>query len=490
MERQRPKNVLLIITDQQRKDSLGCYGDRGAETPNLDALARSGTRFERCYVANPICMPNRLSLFSGRYPRNHGLWTNGLLLDREEPTLPGYLGTCGYQTANFGKIHFTPFNGSGGNPESAEFWKTRSDATWRGPYWGFQQVELTIGHTSPLAHYGAWFRSRGGTDDMLRRFPISGAMQAGVRRMPPELHDSTFVAERVCNFLMAERDPDRPFFVVASFPDPHHPFDPPECVAAKYLARRPRPPVGGPEDLDTRPKHYRQHLDGAWQRWGDVEAEHPGGLSREHSEEITSLTHGMVDLIDASVGRILQALHDGGLDDDTIVLFTSDHGELLGDHGLWLKGPFFYEGLVNVPLILRCPGIDAHGVSHHLVSTVDLYPTICDLLDLPIPPDVLGISAVPQLRGGAPTRNHCLVEYRTGYGRADRSSVLLVGERFKTIVYDTGERELTDLHSDPEERRNLAGDASYADALAEGTDFLLRELLLTGNRHPPQVGHA
>jgi arylsulfatase A-like enzyme len=469
---------------------MGCYGDRGAETPNIDALSRSGTRFERCYVANPICMPNRFSLFTGLYPRNHGLWTNGLLLDREEPTLPGYLADCGYQTANFGKIHFTPYNGIGGNIESAEFWKTRGDAAWRGPYWGFQHVELTIGHTSSLAHYGYWFRSRGGTDDMLCLHPLSRAMQSGVRRMPPELHDSTFVADRVCDFLKTKRDSDRPFFVVASFPDPHHPFDPPESIAKKYLSRRPRLPIGGPEDLETRPSHYRQHFDGAWQRWGAVDAKHPGGLSREHTEEITSLTHGMVDLIDASVGRILQALSDEGLDEDTIVVFTSDHGELLGDHGLWLKGPFFYEGLVNVPLIIRCPTASSRAVSNQLVSTIDIYPTICDLLGLPIPQAVLGVSAVPQLELGVSTRDHCLIEYRTGYGPADLSSSVLVDDRYKIVAYDTGERELTDLRSDPEERRNLSGDASYANVLSEGTDLLLCELLRTGNRHPPQIGHA
>lgn len=127
------RNVLWIMTDQQRRDSLGCYGNTYARTPHLDRLAQRGVRFDRNYVANPICMPNRLSLFSGRMPSNHGLWTNGLLLD-EQPTLPAWLRARGYHTASIGKIHFTPYGGDGGNMESTDLWQRRGDDVgWTGP---------------------------------------------------------------------------------------------------------------------------------------------------------------------------------------------------------------------------------------------------------------------------------------------------------------------------------------------------------------------
>jgi arylsulfatase A-like enzyme len=222
------RNVLLIITDQQRKDSLGCYGDRGGDTPNIDKLAATGTAFNRCYVANPICSPNRLSIFTGMYPHNHGLWTNGLFMEHEPGTLPGYLAENGFHTANFGKIHFSPTDGKYESLENKKRWEQAGDSfDWNGPYWGFETAELTIGHTNTIAHYGRWFRERGGTPEMLKVHPLKGAMQAGVRKMPPELHDSTFIADRVSDFLTNGRDKNRPFFVTASFADPHHPFNPP-----------------------------------------------------------------------------------------------------------------------------------------------------------------------------------------------------------------------------------------------------------------------
>ncbi|MFW6303917.1 MAG: sulfatase-like hydrolase/transferase, partial [Candidatus Sumerlaeota bacterium] len=151
------KNILLITTDQQRKDSLGCYGNSVTATPNLDRLAGRGVRYERNYVANQICMPNRLSLMTGQNIRSHGLWTNGLLLD-ERCTLAHHLADQGYDTASIGKIHFTPFGGEAENRESIPWWYEHPEAVdWHGPYWGFKYVELALGHTSPVAHYGEWF---------------------------------------------------------------------------------------------------------------------------------------------------------------------------------------------------------------------------------------------------------------------------------------------------------------------------------------------
>ena len=485
------RNVLFIITDQQRKDSLSCYGERGVSTPNIDGIASWGTAFNRCYVSNPICSPNRLSIFTGMYPHNHGLWTNGLLLDHEEHTLPGYLAENGFHTANFGKIHFTPFNGSAGNLESGEYWKKLGDKfDWNEPYWGFQTVEFTIGHTSTVAHYGRWFRKNGGVQEMMKLHPVSGAEQSGVRKIPPELHDSAFVAERVSEFLVNGRDKNKPFFVTASFPDPHHPFDPPESIAKKYLGRPARPPIGDGGDLATRPPHYAAHLKGAWGRDGISAPKHPDGISRVHCDERVNLTHAMVELIDTSIGKILKTLEQENLLNETMIIFTSDHGELMGDHGLWLKGPFFYDGLINTPLIIYCPGLHkaAFNRSDNLASHVDLYPTICEALGLPIPPSVLGRSLLPQITKGVPTRDHCLVEYRNGYGSQDIASSVYIDEQYKFVAYQTGEYELADLKADPEERVNIASTSQQL--VREYYEKLLMELLATGNRHPAQVGHA
>ncbi|MDT8390217.1 MAG: sulfatase-like hydrolase/transferase [Lentisphaeria bacterium] len=486
------KNILIILTDQQRKDSLGCYGNPVCRTPNLDRLAAGGVRFERNYVANPICMPNRLSLFTGKNIRNHGLWTNGLLIP-EQPTVAGHFRDHGYQTASIGKIHFTPYGGEGGNLESEAFWRQpeNRDASWTGPYWGFEHVELTLGHTQPLAHYGKWFYDHGGTDAMLKIHPVTERSDSGVRDLPEELHDSTFVAERAIDYIKNRRDPDQPFFLVASFPDPHHPFNPPAESAENYADADIVPPVGGPEDLASRPEHYQQHFRGEWHRSGLHEARHPKGISNELSDEKIRHTYAMVDLIDRQVGKIIAALDQQGLREDTIVVFTSDHGELLGDHGLWYKGPFFYEGLVNTPLIMSNPGSIEPAVSQTLFSDLDLAPTLCDLAGLDPMPFMDGVSQVPHLRNPRTTvRDQCLIEYHTGYGEHDCSSKVLVTDQFKYVRYQTGEDELTDLWHDREERRNVAADLDYQDIKTRLAGDLLDEILKTEQKGPEQISHA
>lgn len=486
------KNILIILTDQQRKDSLGCYGNPVRSTPNLDRLAATGIRCERNYVANPICMPNRLSLFTGKSIRNHGLWTNGLLIP-EHPTVAGHCRDNGYQTASIGKIHFTPYGGDGENMESEARWRqpTDDDMSWEGAYWGFEHVELTLGHTLPLAHYGQWFYRRGGTDAMRQSHPVSGAMQSGIRDMPEELHDSAFVAERAVDFIKHGREPDKPFFLVASFPDPHHPFNPPAGIAAEYAGREIVDPVGGPDDLATRPEHYRQHFAGQWHRSGIGPVRHPEGIPTEHTRELIRHTYAMVDLIDRNMGKIMEALEEEHLRDETIVVFTSDHGELLGDHGLWYKGPFFYEGLINTPLIISCPSTIESGVSEALFSALDLAPTLCELAGVPPMPFMDGISQVPHLRNPHVTvRSRCLIEYRTGYGESDCASMALVTADHKYVRYQTGDEELTDLAGDPEERRNVADDADYLDIKAQLTRDMLDDVLSTAQKGPTQISHA
>ena len=364
-------NVVLVCTDQQRRDSMGCCGNAAAETPRLDGLARSSLRFTRAYVTNPICMPNRMSMFTGMYPRNHGVWTNGLLAQGTPPLLSDLMGQAGYSTGSAGKLHFGPYGGDAGNRESLALWKRLGDDwDWNGPYGGFEHVELTIGHTNAVAHYGRWFRGRGGTPGMRVELP------SGAREMPVELHDSIFVGERAAAFVRANRA--RPFFLFASFPDPHHPFDPPRALAEKHQARTLPPPIGDAGDLETRPPHYLAHFRGGWHRRGPVPEEHPAGPDAVTVHNRRANTFAMVELIDRGVGMILDALEETGLRDDTLVIFTSDHGELLGDHGLWYKGPFYYEGLLGVPLLVSGPGVEP-GVTDALVSTVDLAPTVLEL---------------------------------------------------------------------------------------------------------------
>ncbi len=501
-------NVLMIMTDQQRKDSLGCYGNPKVATPNLDRLSRESVTFERCYVANPICMPARLSLFTGMKASNHGLWTNGVLLDRELDTLASELGKNGYQTASFGKIHFTPYGGDGGNWESQNLWRSMDDSTqWNGPYWGFDHVELTLAHTSMLAHYGRWFKEHGGEPSMLKSPVVEtsnseaspgqkmnmkdpAGEDSWVRHMSVQLHDSTFVAERTVDYLRKRRDKSRPFFAVASFPDPHHPFNPPEEVASLYDYDDVVMPSGGPQDLASRPTHYLQHFHGAWHRKGTVKPKHEGGVGESLTRERIAHTYAMVDLIDRSIGKILDTLAEENLTEDTIIIFTADHGELLGDHGLWLKGPFYYEGLVNVPLMIRIPGTTPFR-SRQLISTIDIMPTLCEALGIPIPYYVDGISQLPHVADPTKAvREHCLIEYRNGYEEQDISSKAIITKQFKYVLYQTGQQELTDLVNDPKETTNLIDEEGYREVVATLKDTLLMELIGSESRLLKQIAHA
>jgi arylsulfatase A-like enzyme len=486
------RNILFFCTDQQRKDSLGCYGHPSAATPNIDALAAGGLRFEQNIVAHPICMPSRLSMMTGMHPRNHGLWTNGLLVDPLPLTLPEHLRRQGFATASIGKIHFQPTGGDERSWESRKRWPDGCDAYANtGPYAGFEHVELTLGHGAQVVgHWGAWFRQRGGTDEMreLIRDP-DVPESSGVRPMPVELHPTMFVAERGAELIRGLAAQDRPFFVSISFPDPHHPFDPPAEAAEGIEPADQPPPIGGPEDLATRPAHYMLRHEHAWGRRGRIDPPPvPGGISLEQTAILRARTTAMVNLIDRGVGRILTELDDAGIRDETLIVFTSDHGDYLGDHGIWGKGPFCYRSVINTPLIVSGPGVDS-GVSTKLLSDVDLAPTFCEAAGVEPLPFADGVSQWAHCcDADQPTRETALIEHRNGHGDADVASAMLVTEDATYVRYQDGQEELSDLAADPQEHRNHASE--QPDRCRALRTRLLDKMLATQSRGPEQISNA
>lgn len=488
------KNILLILTDQQRKDSLGCYGNPVCQTPNLDRLAASGIRFNRNYVANPICMPSRVCIFTGKNIRNHGLWTNGLLV-KEQDTIAGHFSKNGYNTATVGKLHFTPHGSPGeNNMEYGENWGNGTYSTdWHGPYWGFNHVELLMGQCAPVAHYGEWFFKNGGTKEMLTKHPTKYDPKTSVMKMPLELHPCAFIAEKSIEFMKKSKDNGKPFFTVASFQDPHAPFNPPEEMAEKYSTKDVVMPKGDKEGLESRPKHYINHFKGEWDRsyGGRKKPKHPDGISESVTRERIAKTYAMIDLVDQNVGKMLNFLEDQGLRDDTIVVFSSDHGELLGDYGLWSKGPFYYDCLMNTALLISCPALIKPGVSDTIFSDLDIAPTLCDMAGIEQMPFMDGISQLPHmLDNKKEVRDRCLIEYRNGYGEKDISSKALVKKDYKYIRYQTGEEELTHLSKDPEERDNVAQKPEYSEIKEQLKTELLDEILKTEQKGPEQLSHA
>ncbi|MBU0608604.1 MAG: sulfatase-like hydrolase/transferase [Armatimonadetes bacterium] len=262
-----PQNVILLHTDQQRYDSLGCTGNALARTPHLDALAAGGTMFTRHFTANPICSPSRASLLTGLYPPGHNLWCNGVALNRREfanfdtrsegersqtggggfvpepPTMADMFAAAGYDTASFGKLHLTPYLSppSWRYPETTANWQQGLFDDWSGPYYGFQHCELTLGHgegACHAGHYGNWLRAEHPEayarlqEQQPRPFPEIGDMY--VSTLPFELHHSHWLADRLVSYLRGHDLNDAPFFAFVGFPDPHHPFAPCADIAPDF----------------------------------------------------------------------------------------------------------------------------------------------------------------------------------------------------------------------------------------------------------------
>ncbi len=473
-------NILFLCTDQQRYDSLGCYGNQAIRTPAIDGLARDGVLFERCYVQSPVCAPSRASLLTGSYVHNHGLWANGVALPPHEALLSRTLADADYDCGLIGKLHL--------NAAYRGRTERRYDDGFRVFKWAHDPT-----HGSPENAYHRWL-ARGYPDRyaaaMANGPGRSGHDPVGFDVMPTEAHYSHWVGEEAISFLREERDPARPFFLWANFYDPHHPFVAPKEYRDRYdSATLPRP-IGQPGELADRPPIL-------------TEASHKSyaGFARgftdyapEEIQEVIAAYYAMVTLIDDEVGRILAALDDLGLAENTLVIFTSDHGEMLGDHQLLLKGPMLYEGAVRVPLILRWPGHLPNGARcGDLVEWIDLCPTMLDVAGVPPLPGNQGLSLLPLARGEpeAPRRGWALCEYRNSghpYDPPVHATMLRRG-RYKVIVHH-GEPasgrdrcgELYDLEADPQELHNLWADPAAASVRIELQEFLLDALVATEDR--------
>lgn len=487
-------NIVFIICDQLRKDCIASLGDRPVLTPNIDKLIDESVICDENFVANPICMPNRRSIFSGTCPRNHGVWTNGILVKDQGATLMYQLKENGYQTANIGKIHFEPggFSKDSGSMESDELWKDPDFAgSFTGPYYGFDYIQITNGHHEPGGHMIKWFKERGGTADMLKIQSICGQNDTGVISSPKELHSSAFVADRAIDYIDNVRDQEKPFFLTVSFPDPHHPYSAPKECYDKVCDRLGDSIVFDDSGVDTRPTHYQEQYNNQWHRNKALFKENANPTDKLTAKERVLHTYAMVELIDENCGKIINALKERGLYDDTIFVFTSDHGELLGTRGLWYKGPFFYDCLIKTPLAIRVPNCEPKRCDG-LVSAIDLAPTLCDLVGVEIPFYIDGVSQKEMLYGNTKAvRDSCSVEYRTGYGaKNDTNSKVLITPEWKFVMYQDGEKELTNRLTDPKEDYNLANNAEYKEVITELEHKLLLNMLQTESKFPQQHSHA
>lgn len=483
-------NFLILMTDQHRADWLGCAGHPVLRTPHIDALARRGTRFTDFHVASPVCMPNRASILTGRYPSVHGLRHNGLHLPMSANTFVDVLRAGGYWTGLIGKSHIQPMTDiapnmgapepprndalreatkpDGGRYDWEEPWRYESDepVAFPRPYYGFDHVDMVTGHGALCGgHYLQWLRRRT-ADWRALRDPANelahdyACPQAHRTPLPEALYPTAYIRDQAIDFLAAARERDRPFLAFVSFPDPHHPFTPPGrywdlyepdrfTVDLPYEAHRnPSPPL----------RACRAELeDGTRQTQAQK-------LFMAHDRELReamALSAGMIAMIDDAVGAILAALDANGQTRDTVVIFTSDHGDYLGAFSLLLKGPIQHRSINRVPFIWADGALsDAPATAPGLHSSLDIAPSIVARAGLPPYHGMQGTDLAPALAGKPAGRRALLIEHEDSQpkpGLPRRPNLrTLVTERHRLTVYareDWG--ELYDLDRDPHETHNL-----------------------------------
>ena len=635
-------NVLCFVCDQLRYDHLGCTGNDTVETPNIDELSSTGVAFDRAYANNPMCMPARATLLTGRNPHRHGVRSNGIPLSPDLPTVPGTLLEEGYRTHSAGKIHthlytlpapeqiahivtelsvhtnsaFTralrdtvedvleelldrpddladgrereryhhAFSQRAGSaltqalesihvpkwsdaallfrdiaedvvaksparelstsewaefaselerrlstmfedvdattigdvrvdptefPEAREVWETGSASSLPEPYYGFETTDFTGGHVNEIyGEYKNWLQdnypdaydrlafyhpenTRGDTFQVLREWSL-----------PESLHYNRWISDRSIEFI-DERSADEPFFLWCSYPDPHNPYAAPEPWGSMYDPEEVALPTRRETELDELPPFYSNVYEGEFFQLQGLYTDPAPEVQDDAIREIIATTYGMVSYLDHEIGRVVRALEERGLRENTIVVFMSDHGTMMGDHWMVRKGPFQFEGLLRVPMIWSWPGrFPAGRRVETICSHEDFLPTILDLCDVRSPhatyepPYTEGPSSWPGRSlaslltdDPAETERSVVVENDEDYlGLRART---LITDRYKLTIYPGEEYgELFDLDNDPGELHNRWNDPEYAELKSGLYRELAEELVLREGAVPSRRSSA
>ena len=470
-------NILLITSDQQHYSTLGAVNDR-IRTPALDRLCAEGVRFDRAYCPNPTCTPTRASMITGMMPSQHGAWSLGTKLFEDVPTIGQALQEAGYFTALIGKAHFQPLASRPGM-ESLECQPTLRDLDfWRGfhgPWYGFQHIELARNHADEShagQHYAIWMEQKGLTNwrDYFQPWPPQPAKSKREeyflrenRRwsLPEEFHYTRWTGERTVAQIERAAGEGRPFFLWSSYHDPHPPYIVSEPWASLYDPAD--VPIGSISEGEHEANaiHFRktqEHDPAYWKAARQGEAIHGGHCHLRDPEELrkdVACYYGMVSFMDRQIARTLESLDRLGLADNTLVVFTTDHGHFLGQHGLIAKAIHHYEDLLRVPFIVRWPGrVPAGQASEAIQNLVDLPPTFLAAAGREVPGIMTGVNQLETWRGGPEVRSGSITENHHGTRHFHMRTY--VNRRYKITVYRDGQDgELFDLTRDPDEVRNL-----------------------------------
>lgn len=482
-------NILLITSDQHHWTALG-YNNPEVRTPNLDRLAAQGTIFDRAYCPNPTCTPTRASLITGKYPSQHGAYSLGTKLSEDEHTVGEDFSAAGYRTALVGKAHFQPLHGTEAYP-SLEAYPILQDLDfWRGfdgPFYGFDHVELARNHTDEAhvgQHYALWLEEQGCANwrDYFRPPTGNNPDQRRTWGIPERYHYDAWIAERTNALMASYAEENAPFLLWASFFDPHPKVLVPSPWDTMYDPTKLTVPQVSPEEHTLNPPHFQmtQTPSPDFSAWREPDGNAMHGFhshlhDREELAKDIAIYYGMISLMDKYIGQILDQLESLGLAENTLVVFTTDHGHFYGHHGLIAKGAFHYEDMIKIPMVVRFPGRVPPGRrSPALQTLVDFPQTFLSIAGIEAPRTMTGVDQSPVWfgeRGSA--RDHIVVENR--HQPTTLHLKTFVNERYKlTVYYGREYGELFDLQRDPGEIHNLWDEPDAAALKAQLTMALLQ----------------
>lgn len=450
-------NILLIMSDQQRCDSLGCYGADYIRTPKLDGLARDGIRYDACYTANAICTPSRASIMTGKPLQGHGVYRLHDILPQTEKLFPCYLGEEGYKTALFGKLHVS----------GRSFERERRNANDGFDVYEYAMNPHDLGGT--YNSYAQWLRQN--RPDFYKRLSREGRK---VKDIPEDAHFTTWSADRTIDFIRKQNKSENPFFAYMSVVDPHDPYGDYPVGALKLIKEDglPTPHSTSEKTVHRLPEPVvREH-----------EHCYLGSFHQYSAEELQTMRRGYyasVAFLDRQIGRVLECLKELNAYDNTVIIFLSDHGDMLGDHGLLTKGAYFFDECTRVPLIIKPAHTNRmNGVVKGLVQTYDIAATILRAAGVDrnrvheIMPDSFDLLEPDFMKNGRQTV-HCM--YRnTGIGdqkvyfSPPIHATMIRDRSYKLNLYHGTEAselqgELYCMETDPREQENLWDNREYAD---------------------------
>lgn len=441
------KNIVFVLSDQQHYRTLQANGCAEADTPTLDRLAQEGVNFHQHHVVNPVCSPSRGAIWTGRFPSENGLYGNGCTLPDTERTLPMVFQEAGFATGHFGKLHLEPTLTHDVNHHST---------------FGFGHCEIGEGDQF-LTHddYNLWLRRKAPNEAQSFYYQMGekGHGQAYASNLPEDLTLTHWVTQRGIDWV-AEQDQDQPFFLSLGYFDPHHAWNPSEPYASRWAQRACPLPEHDPQDIQLKPDH-----------WGQT-----GGPAQDpfYLSSIIRSYHAMISHIDANLARLIEALRASGRLEDTVFVFSSDHGEFLGNHGRLFKGPYLCDDLLRVPMIVW----DGAGRTRTMgdvdapTSAMDFFATLPAMAGIHATPPTTSHRFMDADLNACPdgARDHVISEWRMQpFHEGSGGNILSVRTRDERYVRyaNTGDEEYYRHADDPGERRNLAGDGSTAARRAE-----------------------